>query len=276
MGSKKVFVVFALILFLAACAAPVPAPTPTPGTPGKTPQAAAAPVQAKQGVGVLQLALSPAQIAAGLREGIAAMPYYLSTSLNEINKGMILANAKITLDDTYESAYGKRISAVPDTGGTGEVFRRMRHATEYLQKVLKRCGVAHPEHYILTSIDTADSGGYTLFAVVYRPSGTIRVIDKYDGKTIRTFERADRLFFEPFEKDVIGQPLDVIVDWAGISRDFIGTQKAQAILLTMAANSIMNGKRSPDYWDAERRWIAGEYRAVVEERASAVKNKMKL
>jgi len=278
---KKVFVVFALILFLVACAGPEPQPTqPTTTTMPKFEGAKASPQQEaglkRVGKGLAQLILAPFQIAAGLMEGIAAMPYYLSTSLNEINKGMIQANAKITLDDTYESAYGKRISAVPDTGDTGEVFRRMKHATDYLQKVLKRYGVAHPEHYILTSIDTANSMGYTLFAVVYRPSGTIRVIDKYDGKTIQTFERADRLFYEPFEKDVIGRPLDVIIDWAGLSRDFIGTQKAQAILITMAANSIVNGKKSPDYWDAERRWIAGEYRVIVEERSSTVKNKMKL
>jgi hypothetical protein len=278
MSGKKIFAALIMLLFLLACAAPEPAPPPTSG---KKPQAATAQAQAKHGfqkvgLGILQLVLSPFQIAAGLLEGIASMPYYLSTSLNEINKGMIQANAKITLDDTYESAYGKRISAVPDTGDTGEVFRRMKHATDYLQKVLKRYGVAHPEHYILTSIDTANNMGYTLFAVVYRPYNTIRVTDKYDGKTIQTFEKADRLYYEPFEKDVIGQPLDVIVDWAGLSRDFIGTQKAQAILITMAANSIVNGKKSPDYWDAERRWIAGEYRVIVEEKMSSVKNKMKL
>jgi hypothetical protein len=91
--------------------------------------------------GVAQLVLSPLQIAAGLLEGIAAFPYYLSTSLEDINKGMIAANAKVTLDDTYEAAYGKRISAVPESGDTGEVFRRMKHATEYFQRVLKRYGV---------------------------------------------------------------------------------------------------------------------------------------
>ncbi len=80
-------------------------------------------------LGVAQLVLSPLQIAAGLLEGIAAFPYYLSTGLKEINEGMIAANAKVTLDDTYEAAYGKRINAVPESGDTGETFRRMKHAT---------------------------------------------------------------------------------------------------------------------------------------------------
>jgi hypothetical protein len=194
--------------------------------------------------GVAQLVLSPLQIAAGLLEGIAAFPYYLSTSLKEINEGMIAANAKVTLDDTYEAAYGKRINAVPESGDTGEVFRRMKHATEYFQKVLQRYGIADSGNYILVSIDTANSKGYTLFAVIYRPDETINVIDKYDGSTKKTFSRDDRLYYEPFEKDSKGKKLDTVIDWAGLPRDFITTQKGQALMLTMAANSVVNEKRT--------------------------------
>ena len=226
--------------------------------------------------GIVNLILSPLQIAAGMLEGIAAVPYLISQNVRTINQGMINANAKVTLDDTYESAYGKRISAVPDTGDTGEVFRRMKHATEYFQKVLTRYGVKDPGRYILTSIDTANSMGYTLFAVVYRPYDSITVIDKYDGKTVRTFTKDDRLFYEPFEQDVRGRPLDTVVDWTGMARDVIETQKAQAVLLTIAANSVVNGKKSPEYWDAEKRWIAGEYRPIVEQKMSDVRNKMKI
>jgi len=227
-------------------------------------------------VGVVQLVLSPLQIAAGLLEGIASIPYYLSTNVQEINKGMIAANAKITLDDTYESAYGKRINAVPETGDTGELFQRMKHASEYFQKVLHRYGVPNADNYILTSIDTANAKGYTLFAVVYRPAGAIRVIDKYDGATIRNFESSDRLFYEPYARDVNGKPLDTIIDWAGMPREFFKTQKAQALLLTMAANSVANEKRSPEYWDIEKRWIAGEFQEITEQKMNAVKNKMKI
>jgi len=227
-------------------------------------------------IGVTQLVLSPVQIAAGLLEGIASIPYYLSTNVQDINKGMIAANAKITLDDTYESAYGKRISAVPETGDTGELFRRMKHASEYFQKVLRRYGVPDAHHYILTSIDTANSKGYTLFAVVYRPTDHIRIVDKYDGKTIRNYSSDDRLFYEPFAREADGKPLDTIIDWTGMQREFINTQKAQALLLTMAANAVANEKQSPEYWNIEKRWIAGEFQEITEQKMSAVKNKMKI
>jgi len=230
----------------------------------------------KAAIGIAQLILSPLQIAAGLLEGIASIPYYLSTSVNEINKGMVAANAKITLDDTYESAYGKRIKSIPESGDTGEVFQRMKHASEYFQKVLSRYGVPKAERYILTSIDTANAKGYTLFAVVYRPASYIKVLDKYDGTTVRIFEAGDRLFYEPFLKDINGKSLDTIIDWAALPREYIKTQKAQALLLTMAANSVVNEKRSPDYWDIEKRWIAGEFEEITEQKMSAVRNKMKI
>jgi hypothetical protein len=230
----------------------------------------------KAAVGIAQLVLSPLQIAAGLLEGIAAIPYYMSTSLEDINKGMVAANAKVTIDDTYEAAYGKRISAVDKSGDTGEVFRRMKHATEYFQKVLRRYGVHDADNYILTSIDTATGKGYTLFAVVYRPQKTIRVLDKADVSTPREYTREDRLYYEPFEKDASGRKLDVIIDWAGLQREYITTQKGQALMLTMAANSVVNDKRTPDYWELEKRWVAGEHEAIVDQKMTSVKNKMKI
>jgi hypothetical protein len=189
---------------------------------------------------------------------------------------MIAANAKVTIDDTYEAAYGKRISAVPESGDTGEVFRRMKHATEYFQKVLKRFGVRDADKYILTSIDAATGKGYTLFAVVYRPYDSIRVTDKYDGTTVRSFTKEDRLYYEPYAKDVNGRNIDTVVDFAGLPREFITTQKGEALMLTMAANSVVNEKKTPDYWDIEKRWISGEYEAIVDQKMNSVKNKMKI
>lgn len=227
-------------------------------------------------IGLTNLVLSPFQIAAGLLEGIASLPYYLSGGVHEINKGFIKAQAKITLDDTYESAYGKRLSQVPESGETGEVFRRMKHATDYFQKVLKNYGVHDAERYFLTSIDTASSNGYTLFAVVRRNSDSIRVRDKIDNSLIRDFHKSDRLFYEPFRQDVNGNSLDTIIDWAGIPKKYIETQKAQAIFITMAANSVLNSKRSDDYWQAERGWLAGNYKEITEQKMSRVRSKMKL
>lgn len=220
--------------------------------------------------GLTHLVLSPIQIASGLLEGISSMPYYLSTNIHEINKGMIQAQAKVTLDDTYDWAYGRRLNQVADDGNTGEVFRRMKHATRYFQKVLRGYGVHNADEYILTSIDTANSEGYTLFAVIHRPAEAIHVPDKYNPSYTRHFSRVDRLYYEPFSSDIQGRPLDTVVDWAGLPREYIKTQKAQAILITIAANSVLNEKKSPDYWDIENRWLNGEYRTITDEKLSEV------
>ncbi|MBI1821382.1 MAG: hypothetical protein HY036_01110 [Nitrospirae bacterium] len=221
-------------------------------------------------LGIGHLVLSPLQIAAGLLEGVAAVPYYAATSLKDINDGLIKAQAKVTLNDTYESAYGKRLDQVGPDGNTGEAFRRMKNASEYYQKVLKQYGVKDAQHYILTSIDTANKDGFTLFAVVYRPYDSIEVIDKYDGKTIRKFSKDDRLFYEPYKQDINGQSLDTVIDWAGAPVDGYKTQKQQAVLMTLAANSVVEGKKRTDYWDVEKRWIAGEFKDIVQNQSKKV------
>jgi len=132
----------------------------------------------------------------------------------------------------------------------------MKHAFEYFQKVLKNYGVHDADRSILTSSDTASSDtasseGFTPFAVVHRPSDSIRVADKYDGKTVRDFSKSDRLFYEPFEEDVDSLPLDRIVEWTGLPREYTKTEKAQAVLTTMMANSVFSPKESPDYWETE-------------------------
>ena len=184
--------------------------------------------------------------------------------------------AQIILDDTYEAAYGKRLHEVPQDGNTGEVFRRMKHATQRFQKVLKAYGVQDSDRYILTSIDTANKEGYTLFAVVYRPVDSITVYDKYDTSVVRTFTKDDRLFYEPFEKDINGRPIDTVIDWAGLLREDIKTQKAQALLITLAANSVIEGKQSLEYWEIERQWIAGEYQQITAERLWVVRERMQI
>ncbi len=215
--------------------------------------------------GVGHLLLSPFQIAAGLLEGIASMPYYLASSLRSINQGLVKAQSEITLDDTYESAYGKRLSQVPESGHTGVVFRRMKHATQFFQKVLKQYGVYHNNHYILTSIED-NKGTYVLLAVIHRSVETIEVTDKYNKTPKRSLSSIDRLFYEPFKTDIHGKTLDIVIDWGAFPKTAIQTQKSQAILLTLAANSVLNEKKSPEYWDIEKRWLAGEAREIVEQR----------
>ena len=261
---KRIAIALIFTIIVGGCA--------TPSNDGPSPERGFS--SALKGIG--HLLLSPFQIAAGLLEGIVAVPYYLSTNLHAINQGLIDAQAKITLDDTYDSAYGKRLAQVPDSGDTGEAFRRMKHATAYFQKVLRQYGVHDAEHYILTSIDTANSEGYTLFAIVYRPVDAITVKDKYDPALVRNFTSEDRLFYEPFQQNLARQPLDTIVDWAGLPRTMVKTQKAQAILITLAANAVVDGKRSPDYWDAERRWIAGEFLEITEDKMNTVRSRMNI
>jgi hypothetical protein len=251
----KKIIIISLCIFFISCTTPPPKDGPSVKHGFST---------ALAGLG--HLLLSPLQIAAGLLEGIASVPYYLSTSLQEINQGLIEAQADITLDDTYESAYGKRLTQVPPSGDTGEIFRRMKHATEFFQKVLKQYGVLESNHYILTSI-TDNRSEDVLFAVVYRSADTFEITDKYDGKTVRTFSSKDRLFYEPYAKDIQGNQLDIIIDWAALSLDTIQTQKAQAILITLAANSVLNEKRTPEYWDIEKRWLAGQAHQIVEQRS---------
>jgi len=224
-------------------------------------------------IGLGQLLLSPLQIAAGLLEGIASVPYYLSTNLQTLNQGLVAAQADITLDDTYESAYGKRLTDVPESGDTGIVFRRMKHATQFFQKVLKQYGIHNSNHYILTSIEE-NSDEHVLLAVVYRPFETIKVIDKYDGKNKRSFSAVDRLFYEPFEVGINNKPLDIVIDWAAFPKHYIQTQKAQAILLTLAANSILNEKIAQEYWNIERHWLAGRANEIVEERTIDMNKRM--
>lgn len=226
--------------------------------------------------GLAHLALSPIQVAAGLAEGVSSLPYYMSTNIHDINQGLVDARASITLDDTYDSAYGRRLSEAGENGETGEVFRRMKHATKSFQAVLKRYGVHEADRYILTSIDTANNAGYTLFAVVYRPFDSIRVIDKYDSRKTRLFAKEDRLFYEPFQQDITGQPLDTIVDWAGLPREFVKTQKGQSLLITLAANAVVDQKKRPDYWENETRWIDGDYLNIVEKQLNVVRQNMGL
>lgn len=223
--------------------------------------------------GVGHLLLSPLQIATGLLEGIASLPYYLSTSLNEINQGLVNAQTRVTLDSTYQSVYGKSLQEVPESGDTGAAFDSMKNATQFFHRLLAQYGVPNSHRYVLTSLE---NGQYLLLAVVYRPvEGVIQISDKYTRKTSSLSPQATS-FYVPFQHTAEGSLLDIVIDWAALPQTTVSTQKSQAILLTLAANSILNGKRSPDYWNAERRWLKGEVRSVVRERESDVRVRMGL
>jgi hypothetical protein len=227
------------------------------------------------GIGIAQLFLSPFLIAAGLLEGIVTLPYFMAEDLHALNQGMVESGAGVDLDRTYRYAYDQELAAVPADGDTGAVFRHMSDATRHFQRVLMGYGVADYNQYVLTAVRTADREGYTLYAVVHRPPGPVRVLDEDSGRSVELFP-GDRAYYRPYERDAAGRPLDVIIDWAGVSRTSIKTQKGQAILMTIAANSVLTNRRSDDYWGAEQRWVRGGFRQIVADRDAYLKQRMGL
>ncbi len=102
------------------------------------------------------------------------------------------------------------------------------------------------------------------------------MVDKLDPTQVRRYNRDQLEFYQPFAFDAEGNPLDRIIDWAGLPRTNIRTQKAQAILMTLAANSILTDKQRPDYWSIERRWIAGQFYQIAVERDRELRERMGL
>jgi len=52
----------------------------------------------------------------------------------------------------------------------------------------------------------------------------------------------------------------VAIEYTSLRQD-----KVVATLMVLAAESVKSGKRSHDYWQVERRWIAGETQAIMRE-----------
>ncbi len=218
------------------------------------------------------LVFSPVLIVAGLFEGIATAPYLVGADLHDMDREMKKANTNVTLDETYQYAYGRRLDTVPKSGSTGRVFRHMSEATGHFQNVLRGYGVVDYDRYLLTAVRTADQAGYTLYGLVYRPARQIHVRDQ--NSRVRNLSPGDRAYYRPYERDVNGRPLDVVLDWAGVPRTTIKTQKGQAILMTLAANSVIINRRSDGYWGIEKRWIDGDYERVVAERKAQLDQRM--
>ena len=47
--------------------------------------------------------------------------------------------------------------------------------------------------------------------------------------------------------------------------------KVVATLMVLAAEAVKGDKRAPDYWTAERRWLAGDTAAIMQESVDKVK-----
>ena len=237
------------------------------------------------GRGVLYLVLSPLMIVSGIAQGLAFLPYTIGTGLAELNRGLLEAQA-VSLDDSYKSTFGVSISDSRVNQQTGEVagenvgYGRYRpaamfEATRAFQRLLVSQGMPEDkaQHYVLCGIYTHTvTRGHILLAVVYRHPGMqpFRVVSRHTG-IVTTFRPDDMGWREPYLRDVNGQVIDEVIDWAGLEYTLLRQDKVVATLMALAAESVKSGKRSPDYWQAERRWIAGETAEIMRESVAKVK-----
>jgi len=207
--------------------------------------------------------MSNMMIAAGA-PGLLFLPILIAADIHASNQAMEQANVRATIGQTYAYAYNRDLGAVGASGNTGQLFRDMKSATAHFRQVLRGHRVFQPEDFVLTAVRTADTQGYTLYALVHRPQRPITV--RTANGTVRTLTDRDQEFYRTYRTDAQGRALDVVIDWAGVHRSSISTQKGQAVLLTLAANSVLINRRSDEYWGIEQRWTGGQYQAVVSER----------
>jgi len=229
------------------------------------------------GQGLKNLILSPFMIVAGIAQGLAFLPYTLGTGLNDLNKGLLQANA-VPLDDSYKATFGvsiedKRVDQqsgkIQDQPGQYGRFRSQAifEANTALQRLLVSQGMpeAKAKNYVLVgNYQYAFTRGQILLAVVYRHPGEqpFRVAAK-QTQIPTTFRPGQRGWHEPYQADADGRPLDEVIDWAAIDYKLLREEKIVATLMVLAAEAIKSGKRSPEYWDVERPWMSGETARIM-------------
>jgi hypothetical protein len=217
-------------------------------------------------------ALSPVQTALSIIGGIPFIPVFAKKSIKTINEFMKQGKVKLTLEFTYENAYEKKWKDVNDEGDTGQVFKNMLEASMYFHKLLMKIDIKNAENYYLTSIDNDKNA--TLLAVVYRKNKIANVNGKYNPESILSFNSKEPNFYEPYQFDSDNKPLDTIIDFGGVEKTSLSTQKLQSILLTMATNSVLQKKKSPEYWEIEKRWLAGEVEEIMQDQNASVHKKL--
>ena len=238
------------------------------------------------GRGVVNLILSPLMIVAGIAQGLAFLPYTIGTGLAELNKALLQANA-VPLDDSYRATFGVSITDQRVEPKTGEVrgqeglYGRYRpeaifEANRAFHRLLISQGMPEEiaRNYVLAgNYRYAWSRGHILLAVVYRHPGVqpFRVASKQTG-IVTMFRPDQRGWYEPAERDVNGQVIDEVIDWAAMEYTLLRQDKLVATLMVIAAEAVKSGKRSPDYWQAERRWMAGETTEILRESLAKVKS----
>jgi hypothetical protein len=151
----------------------------------------------------------------------------------------------------------------------------MTEATRAFQRLLISQGMPEEtaRHYVLGGVYThTRSRGHILLTVMYRHPGMqpFRVVSKHTG--IATTLRPEQMGWrEAYERDVNAQVIDEVIDWAGLEYALLRQDKVVATLMAIAVESAKSGKRSHDYWQVERRWLAGETTQIIRESAGRVK-----
>jgi hypothetical protein len=237
------------------------------------------------GRGVLNLVLSPVMIVAGIAQGIAFLPYTVGMGLSELNKALLQANA-VSLDDSYKATFGVSIADRQVHQKTGDVYGQeglygrykpeaLPAANQAFQRLLVSQGMSEEtaRTYVLVgNYSHAWSRGQILLAVERRDVGSqpFRVSGKRTS-IVTTFRPDQRGWYEAYERDVEGRPLDEVLDWAAMEYALLRQDKVVATLMVLAAEAVKADKRAPDYWMAERRWLAGDTSAVMQESVEKVR-----
>jgi hypothetical protein len=147
----------------------------------------------------------------------------------------------------------------------------MGDATAAFQRLLTSKGMPQviAEHFIVCALEAQDK---TLLSLVYRRPGgqSIETISQRPG-TATTLRPQDPGWNEPQHFDVNGLPIDDVVDWTAVESGIVKQDKAVGMLMVLAAQSVLVGVRTPEYWDMERRWLDGQVIDVM--RVSAARGK---
>lgn len=240
------------------------------------------------GKGIKNLILSPLMIVSGVAQGLAFLPYTIGTGLNDLNQGLIKADA-VPLDDSYKATFGISIAdqqVDQDSGairGKDVPYGRYRtdaifEANRSLQRLLVSQGMPEEKarNYVLTGdYRYALSRNQILLAVVHRLPGEqpFRVTAKQTG-IMTTFKPDQRGWYEPYQRDVNGQAIDEVIDWAAIDYKLLRQEKIVATLMVLSVEGIKSGKRSPDYWDIERPWSAGDTASIMQKSRGKVQDSL--
>lgn len=238
------------------------------------------------GKGIVNLLLSPVMIAAGLAEGLAFLPFTVGTNVHDLDKGLRQANA-VSLDESYKATFGVGIKHSDVDPKSGDILRMeglygrfkpeaLFEAQKAFNRLLLSQGMSEDKarHYVIVgNYKWAWSRDHVIFGIAYRHPGTeqIRVVGKETGipTTLRPWYH--QAWHEAYQKDAEGQVVDEIIDWAAMEYSSLRGDKVVATLLVIAVEAIKAGKKSPDFWDSERRWLRGDSATILRESFDRVK-----